>query len=70
MNCPRCGSSNLWDDNLWWGCDDCGYAGNESGETMIFAEDRPGLPRTVEEVERRKRERIHAARAAKGADHD
>lgn len=20
MPCPRCGSNNLWDDNLWWGC--------------------------------------------------
>ena len=22
--CPRCGSTNLWDDNLAYGCSDCG----------------------------------------------
>lgn len=22
--CPHCGSSNLWDDNLAWGCNGCG----------------------------------------------
>lgn len=51
MSCPRCGSNNLWDDNLWWGCNDCGFAGNENGGTMIFAKDLPGLPRTVRETE-------------------
>lgn len=50
MSCPRCGSNNLWDDNLWWGCNDCGFAGNESGGTMIFAKDVPGLATTVREV--------------------
>lgn len=27
MPCPRCGTHNLWDDNLWWGCygKDCGF---------------------------------------------
>jgi hypothetical protein len=53
MACPRCGSNNLWDDNLWWGCNDCGYSGNESGGTMIFAKDKPGLARTVREVNKR-----------------
>lgn len=53
MACPRCGSTNLWDDNLWWGCDDCGYAGNESGGTMTFAKNKPGLARTVKEVNER-----------------
>lgn len=23
MPCPNCGSHNLWDDNLAWGCFDC-----------------------------------------------
>lgn len=23
MPCPNCGSHNLWDDNLAWGCHDC-----------------------------------------------
>lgn len=25
MPCPRCNSHNLWDDIMWWGCDDCGW---------------------------------------------
>jgi len=23
--CKKCGSKNLWDDNLSYGCRDCGY---------------------------------------------
>lgn len=53
MSCPRCGSNDLWDDNLWWGCNACGYAGNESGGTMFFAKDKPGLARSVREVNER-----------------
>ena len=52
MSCPRCGSNDLWDDNLWWGCNTCGYAGNESGGSMIFAKNIPGLARSVAEVRR------------------
>lgn len=22
--CGRCGSNDLWDDNLWYGCNNCG----------------------------------------------
>jgi hypothetical protein len=51
MSCPRCKSDDLWDDNLWWGCNHCGYAANETGGTMAFAKDIPGLPRTVKEVD-------------------
>ncbi|MFP3746986.1 hypothetical protein SB816_28270 [Achromobacter sp. SIMBA_011] len=53
MSCPRCGSPRLWDDNFWWGCEDCGFATNGTGSasgTMIFAQDKPGLPRSLEEV--------------------
>lgn len=24
--CRYCGSKNIWDDNLNWGCNDCGYS--------------------------------------------
>lgn len=24
--CPRCQSNDLWDDNLWYGCNNCGGA--------------------------------------------
>lgn len=52
MSCPRCEGVDLWDDNLWLGCNTCGYAWHlEDGGTMIFAKDLPGLPCTVLEVE-------------------
>lgn len=25
MPCSRCNGHNLWDDIMWWGCDDCGW---------------------------------------------
>ena len=50
MSCPRCGSNNLWDDNLWWGCDDCGYAAGPDGGTMILAKDKPGLARNLKDI--------------------
>jgi hypothetical protein len=54
MSCPRCGSNDLWDDNLWWGCNSCGYAGNESGNTWIFAKDLKGLSRSEQELKEQK----------------
>lgn len=53
MSCPRCGSNDLWDDNLWWGCNSCGYAGSDDGGTMCFAKKVEGLPNTVKEVNER-----------------
>lgn len=53
MPCPRCDSRDLWDDNLWWGCNVCGFAANDEGGTMLLAADLLGLPRTVAEVEQR-----------------
>ena len=54
MACPRCGSNDLWDDNLWWGCNKCGYAGNESGNTWLFAKDVQGLTRSETELREKK----------------
>lgn len=31
--CPKCGSTNLWDDNLWEGCNNCDYLSN--GFTVV-----------------------------------
>jgi hypothetical protein len=28
MSCPKCGSNNLWDDDMWWGCKDCSFMSN------------------------------------------
>ena len=50
MSCPRCGSHNLWDDNLWYGCNDCGYAAGPDGGTMLFAKDKPGLARHLRDI--------------------
>lgn len=25
MPCPKCGSTDLWDDMLWWGCNSCDF---------------------------------------------
>jgi hypothetical protein len=50
MACPRCGSTDIWNDNLWWGCNPCGYAAGPDGPTMIFAKDKPGLARSVQEM--------------------
>jgi hypothetical protein len=50
MSCPRCGSNNLWDDNLWWGCNDCGYAAGPDGGTMLFAKDKPGLAKRLKDI--------------------
>ena len=50
MSCPRCGSNNLWDDNLWWGCEDCGYAAGPDGGTMLFAKKKPGLANHLKDI--------------------
>ena len=53
MTCPRCGSNNLWDDNFFWGCDNCGYAEGPDGPTFFFAKKIPGLAESVDEMRRR-----------------
>lgn len=52
MSCPRCGSTRIWDDNLWWGCDDCGYAVGPDGPTAFFMKRIDGLPDNVNDVKR------------------
>ena len=52
MSCPRCSSNDLWDDNLWWGCNHCGYAVGPDGPTAFFMKKMPGLPDDVNEVHR------------------
>jgi len=52
MTCKRCGSNNLWDDNLSWGCDDCGYSEINGHPSFIFAKDKPGLPRSIAQMEK------------------
>lgn len=27
--CPKCGSSNLWDDNIYEGCNNCDYQSSD-----------------------------------------
>lgn len=26
MSCPNCKSTNVWDDNLHWGCNNCSWS--------------------------------------------
>lgn len=26
MSCPHCHSNKIWDDNLHWGCENCGWS--------------------------------------------
>jgi hypothetical protein len=54
VSCPRCSGTDLWDDNLWWGCNHCGFACHGTNEpTFFFAKDLPGLARSVEEMKER-----------------
>lgn len=50
MACNRCGSNDLWDDNLWWGCNSCGYSAGPDGPSFIFAKAKPGLARSRQEM--------------------
>ena len=45
-----CGSHDLWDDNLWWGCNHCGWAAGPDGPTMIFAKNLPGLAHDLKDI--------------------
>lgn len=50
MTCPRCGSRSIWDDNLWYGCNACGYAAGPDGGTMLFAKRKPGLADNLKDI--------------------
>lgn len=54
MSCKRCGSNDLWDDNLAWGCNKCGYLEVDGRPSFILAKDKPGLARSVDEMGYRK----------------
>lgn len=36
--CRYCNSSNIWDDNLHWGCNHCGYStiGGQSNPNKVL----------------------------------
>lgn len=53
MRCPRCGSCDLWDDMLAFGCNSCGYANIDGNSTFALARDKPGLARSVDEMRAR-----------------
>lgn len=40
MPCPRCNSHNLWDDIMWWGCDDCGWMTSGEVHNRITPKDK------------------------------
>jgi len=40
MPCPNCGSNNLWDDNLAWGCFDCPWFTTGGVQNVADSRDR------------------------------
>lgn len=40
MPCPTCTSSNLWDDNMWWGCYNCGWTNGGNVRNEVSRNDR------------------------------
>ena len=40
MACPQCKSNNLWDDNMWWGCNDCGWMNGGTVRNEVSRDDR------------------------------
>ncbi len=50
MSCPRCSSDDLWDDNLSWGCNHCGWMMSPDGPSMILAKDMPGLAKNLRDI--------------------
>ena len=35
--CPKCGSSDTWDDNFWWGCNRCSFMQNFENSVIVTA---------------------------------
>ena len=52
--CPKCGGSEIWDDNLWWGCGTCD-----------FMSDRPAAYYRGPRLTRAEREALEQRNAAK-----
>lgn len=40
MPCPSCGSHDLWDDNLAWGCNKCSWFTTGAVHNQISPHDR------------------------------
>lgn len=60
MPCPNCGSHDLWDDNLTWGCNRCHWVSINGRvrnvahwrDTINGEENWPGKPPNDESAER------------------
>ena len=68
MACPNCGSHNIWDDNMHWGCNKCKWtslAGLNKTRT-------PSNPNNSYEVEARNRDwrRLDEERAMQNVEVD
>lgn len=40
MACPKCNSNDLWDDQMWWGCNSCGWKNGGSVRNQVSRNDR------------------------------
>ena len=38
MPCPKCGSNDLWDDNLAWGCNKCDWMSSDGSVRNVTAD--------------------------------
>jgi hypothetical protein len=52
MPCPSCGSNDLWDDMMWWGCNGCGWTNGGTARNKISASDRFGSVKMPERESR------------------
>lgn len=48
MPCPECGSNSLWDDLMWWGCNDCGWMNGGNVYNKSDPKDRFDAPEEKE----------------------
>lgn len=57
MPCPKCGSNDLWDDQLAWGCNRCRwFTGGSTVNTSAYYDRFNGEPSPYEmELARRRR---------------
>ncbi len=53
MACPKCGSSDTWEDNFWSGCNKCGWMSNceRAFNNIGWQRDNSYTPSTREEDE-------------------
>lgn len=50
--CPNCSSADVWDDNLHWGCNKCGWC----SLARLNSTRTPSNPNNRHEVEQRERD--------------